>query len=69
MMMLVALVPLAANPQLMVAMLFNPFMILESVQGLGCLILLGWLLLKRGGDVDNPHGPVVIPPDRSCLPA
>jgi len=68
-MMLLAFVPLAANPQLIVAMLFNPVMILQSVQGLGCLILLGWLLLKRGGDVDNPHGPAVIPPDRSYLPA
>jgi len=65
-----ALVPLlAANPQLIVATLFNPFMVLSSVQGLGCLILLAWLLLKRGSDLDNPHGPPVIPLDRSYLPA
>jgi uncharacterized membrane protein YhaH (DUF805 family) len=63
------IVPLAANPQLIVAMLLNPFMIFSSVQGLGCLILLVCLLFKRGSDLDNPHGPPVIPPDRSYLPA
>jgi uncharacterized membrane protein YhaH (DUF805 family) len=64
-----ALVPLAAKRQLIVATLFDPFMTLSIVQGPGCLILLVWLLLKRGGDLDNPHGPPVIPPDRSYLPA
>jgi uncharacterized membrane protein YhaH (DUF805 family) len=68
-MMFLALIPLATNPRLIAAMLFNPFMMLSSVQGLGCLMLLVWLLLKRGSDLDNPYGPRVIPPDRSYLPA
>jgi uncharacterized membrane protein YhaH (DUF805 family) len=64
-----AIIPMAANPQLIVAVLVNPFMMISSVQGLGCLILLVCLLSKRGSDLDNPHGPPVIPPDRSYLPA
>jgi uncharacterized membrane protein YhaH (DUF805 family) len=64
-----ALISLAATPQLIVATLFSPFTIFSSVQGLGCLIVLVWLLLKRGSDLDNPHGRPVIPPDRSYLPA
>jgi uncharacterized membrane protein YhaH (DUF805 family) len=64
-----ALIPLAANPQLIEAMLSNPFMMFSSVQGLGCLILLVRLLIKRGSDLDNPYGPPVIPPDHSYLPA
>jgi uncharacterized membrane protein YhaH (DUF805 family) len=61
-------IPLA-NPQLFASMLFNPFIMLSSVQGLGCLILFFWLLLKRGGDLDNPYGPPVNPPNHSYLPA
>jgi uncharacterized membrane protein YhaH (DUF805 family) len=53
-----AFIPLASS-QLFAAMLFNPFIVLSSVQGLGCLILLVWLLFKRGGDFDNPYGPPV----------
>jgi uncharacterized membrane protein YhaH (DUF805 family) len=63
-----AFIPLA-NPQLFTSMLFNPFIMLSSVQGLGCLILLFWLLLKRGSDLDNPYGPPVNPPNHSYLPA
>jgi uncharacterized membrane protein YhaH (DUF805 family) len=58
-----------ANPQLFAAMLFNPFVMLSSVQGLGCLILLVWLLLKRGSDLDSPYGPAVNPPNHGYLPA
>jgi hypothetical protein len=40
------------------------------VQGLGCLILLVWLLFKRGSDdLDNPYGPPVSPPNHCYLPA
>jgi uncharacterized membrane protein YhaH (DUF805 family) len=58
-----------ANLQLLASILFNPFMMLPSVQGLGCLILLAWLLLKRGNDLNNPYGPPVNPPNHSYLPA
>jgi uncharacterized membrane protein YhaH (DUF805 family) len=55
--------------QLFASILFNPFVMLSSVQGLGCLILLVWLLLKRGSDLNNPYGPPVNPPNYSYLPA
>ena len=61
-------VPLA-NPQLFAALLFNPFIMFSGLQGLGCLILLVWLLLKRGNDLNNPYGPPVNPPDLSYSPA
>jgi uncharacterized membrane protein YhaH (DUF805 family) len=63
-----AFIPLA-NPQLFASMFFNPFVIFSSVQGLGCLILLVWLLSKRGSNFDNPYGPPVNPPNHSYLPA
>ena len=53
------LVPMVANPQLIAVMLVDPFIMLASVQGLGCLILLVRLLSKRGSDPDNPYGPAV----------
>ena len=56
-----ALIPLA-NPQMFVSILINPFIMFSSVQGLGCLILLVWLLFKRGSDLDNPYGPPVTRP-------
>lgn len=58
-----------ANPQLLASLLFNPFVMLSSVQGLGCLILFVWLLLKRGSDLDNPYGSPANPPNPSYLPA
>jgi uncharacterized membrane protein YhaH (DUF805 family) len=58
-----------ANPQLFASMLFNPFTMLSSVQGLGCLILLVWLLFKRGSDLDNAYGPSVNPPNHGYVPA
>jgi uncharacterized membrane protein YhaH (DUF805 family) len=61
--------PLVRNPQVFVATLANPFIMFTSVQGLGCLILLVWLLLKRGNDLDNLYGPPVISPGRRYLPA
>ncbi len=67
---------LATTPQLFAhllfgasTMFFDASTVLFSVQGLGCLILLVWLLLKRGSDVDNPYGPPVDPPNRSYSPA
>lgn len=63
------LVPLVATPQLIAVMLVNPFMMFSAVQGLGCLILLVRLLLKRGSDLGNSYGPPLIPPDPSYLPA
>jgi len=57
------------NPQLFASMLLNPFIVLASVQGLGCLILLVWLLFKRGSDLDNPYGPPVNSPNHGYLPA
>lgn len=63
------LVPLIANPQLIAVMLVNPFVMFSAVQGVGCLILLVRLLLKRGSDLGNSYGPPVIPPDPSLLPA
>ena len=63
-----AFIPLA-NPRLLASLLFDPFIMLSSVQGLGCLILLVWLLSKRGSDVDNPYGPSVNPPNHGYLPA
>jgi uncharacterized membrane protein YhaH (DUF805 family) len=64
-----ALVPMLANPQLLATMLFNPLLMVTSVQGLGCLILLVRLLLTGGRDPDNVYGPLVIPPASSYLPA
>ena len=63
-----AFIPLA-NPQLYASMLFDPFVMFSSVQGLGCLILLLWLLLKRGSDLGNPYGQSVNLPNHSYLPA
>ncbi|MGA7999709.1 MAG: DUF805 domain-containing protein [Bradyrhizobium sp.] len=58
-----------ATPQLFASIFLNPFIMFSSAQGLGCLVLLVWLLLKRGNDLDNPYGPPVNPPSRSYLPA
>jgi uncharacterized membrane protein YhaH (DUF805 family) len=55
------------NPQLFAFMFFNPYVMVSSMQGLGCLILLVWLLLKRGSDLNNPYGPAVNPPNHSYL--
>src|SRR5262249_28754569 len=53
-----------ANPQVLAAMLFNPFGLFITVQGLGCLILLVWLLLRRGSNLDNAYGAPINPPRR-----
>ena len=45
-----------ANPLAFASLLGNPFTALLVAQGLGCLILLVWLLAKRGSDLDNPYG-------------
>ena len=34
---------------------FDPFILFSTVQGLGCLMLLVWLLLKRGSDFNNAY--------------
>jgi uncharacterized membrane protein YhaH (DUF805 family) len=57
------------TPQLIATLLFNPFIMFSSVQGLGCIILLVWLLLKRGSDLDNPYGPPANPLNHGYLPA
>jgi hypothetical protein len=44
-------------------------MMFTSVQGLGCLVLLVWLLAKPGSELDNPYGPPESPPNRGYLPA
>jgi uncharacterized membrane protein YhaH (DUF805 family) len=49
-----------ANP-LMITLLLNPLILFWIVQGVGCLILLVVLLLKRGSDLNNDHG---LPGDR-----
>ncbi|SHJ40665.1 Protein of unknown function [Bradyrhizobium lablabi] len=54
-----------ANPLMLASLLINPFTALSIVQGLGCLILLIWLLSKRGSDLDNTYGLSVNPPDLS----
>lgn len=58
-----------ATLQLPAAMLFSPYVMFSTVHGLGCLVLLAWLLLKRGSDVDNPYGPPVNPSIDGYLPA
>lgn len=57
------------NLRLLAFMLFNPFMMFLAVQGLGCLIVLVWLLAKRGNDLDNPYGPPGSQLDHRLAPA
>ena len=56
-----------ANPLSLISLLNNPFMALlialSIAQGLGCLILLVWLLSKRGSEFDNSHDLSVSPPN------
>ena len=47
-----------AKPQILPFLIFNPFTSLPIAQGIGCLILLAWLLSKQGSDLDNPYGPI-----------
>jgi uncharacterized membrane protein YhaH (DUF805 family) len=61
-------VAVAASQQ-SILVLSSPFVMLSCLQGLGCLLLLAWLLLKRGSDLDNPYGPSVNPPTHRYLPA
>ena len=44
-----------ANP-LLTTLIFNPFILFWTVQGVGCIILLVLLLLKRGSDLNNAYG-------------
>ena len=55
--------------QLPVSMLFDPYTMFSIVHGFGCLILLVWLLLKRGSNFDNLYGPPVSPPNDGYSPA
>jgi uncharacterized membrane protein YhaH (DUF805 family) len=56
---------LLANP-LLITLLFDPIFLLWTVQGVGCLILLVLLLLKRGSDLNNACGLPVDRPNGSC---
>jgi uncharacterized membrane protein YhaH (DUF805 family) len=57
------------NLRLLSSMLLNPYVMFSSVQGLGCLILLVWLLSKRGSSLDNPYGPPDDPLNHRYAPA
>ena len=50
-------------------MLLNPFYLLSIVQGFGCVILLVWLLVKRGSDHDNAYGSPASPPNHGYVAA
>ena len=41
------------NPQIIQRL--DPFILFSTVEGLGCLVLLVWLLLKRGSDFNNSY--------------
>lgn len=58
-----------ANPLLLTTLMFNPFILFSSVQGVGCLVVLVWLLLKRSSDFNNRYGQAVDRPNGRYAPA